>query len=345
MSIGELVLKRPFMFACGAVLPELRVRYSTYGKPGREAVFIFPPLAQGAHLAGGYDEAELALLTPFERRAKPVGWLDHVVGPGKVIATDRFFVVAAATLGGTLGTTGPTSIDPATGRPYGHDFPEITMGDIVHAHALVLDHLEVDRVWAIGNSLGGLQALEFAIAFPQRVAGLLAMTSSHRPNFFIGQLESLTSSLIRNDPAFIQGYGAEQPPGLRSAIYLFHMMAYTRKQMDYVFANTKFKSLDDLTTRHVPILDAVSHLRLLAACAHYDGRGERTERLAALDICKRLGAVEDDQLFPPAEVEATGKDLDAECLVVQNGFGHLAFGFDLELQARTYSAFLREAVS
>ena len=143
-----------FALECGLHLPELEVAYETYGdlSPERDnAVFICHALSGDAHVAGYHD-----LEDPSTR-----GWWEQMVGPSKGIDTELYHVVCANVLGGCMGTTGPSSLDPLTGKPYGAAFPQITVGDIVKVHRALLKQLGIERLAAvIGGSFGGMQALE-----------------------------------------------------------------------------------------------------------------------------------------------------------------------------------------
>ena len=162
---------------CGRDLHPVRVAYETYGtlSPARDnVILVCHALSGDAHAAGE------ALAAPVEStrdgfaaedrdgvRGKALGWWDGMIGPGKAFDTDRFFVVSTNLLGGCRGTTGPSSIDPASGRPYGSDFPVITVADMVRTERAFLDVLGIERLAAVaGGSLGGMQALEWAILYP-----------------------------------------------------------------------------------------------------------------------------------------------------------------------------------
>ena len=111
---------------------------------------------------------------------KGLGWWDGMIGPGKAFDTDRFFVVSTNLLGGCRGTTGPSSVDPATGKPYGSDFPVITVADMVRTERALLDELGIERLAAVaGGSLGGMQAFEWAILYPDQVDAIVAIASTH----------------------------------------------------------------------------------------------------------------------------------------------------------------------
>ncbi len=161
----------PLDLVCGKTLPAYDIIYETYGELNADrsnAVLICHALS-GHHHAAGYHSAD----------DKKAGWWDSAIGPGKVIDTRRFFVVCLNNLGGCNGSTGPNCINPATGKPYGPDFPLVTVLDWVRSQARLADYLGIQR-WAavVGGSLGGMQALQWSIEFPERVAHALVIASA-----------------------------------------------------------------------------------------------------------------------------------------------------------------------
>ncbi len=168
--------QEPLALDSGATLAPLTLAYETYGElsPARDnAILLLHALSGDAHAAGRH--------CPTDR--KP-GWWDTMVGSGRPFDTDRYFVICSNVLGGCQGSTGPSSPDPATGRPYGARFPLVTIGDMVRAQARLLDQLGIERLLAVaGGSMGGFQALEWAVAYPGRVRGtiLLATTARSSP--------------------------------------------------------------------------------------------------------------------------------------------------------------------
>jgi homoserine O-acetyltransferase len=138
----------------------VEVAYEAYGELNAaksNAILILHAFSGDAHAAGAGPETG------------PPGWWDNMIGPGKAFDTDKYFVICSNVLGGCRGTTGPASINPATGCPYGMTFPVITVGDMVRAQALLIDALGIERLLAVsGGSMGGMQALEWAVAFPHR---------------------------------------------------------------------------------------------------------------------------------------------------------------------------------
>ncbi|MCK5272826.1 MAG: alpha/beta fold hydrolase, partial [Sedimentisphaerales bacterium] len=144
----------------GVTIGPLTVAYETYGKLNKDkdnAIVVCHALSGGAHAAG------------FSADAKKPGWWDVMTGPGKAFDTDRYFVICSNVLGGCYGTTGPSSIEPETDKPYGLRFPVITIRDIVNLQARLLDYFEIDKVLSVtGGSMGGMTALQWAVSYPQR---------------------------------------------------------------------------------------------------------------------------------------------------------------------------------
>jgi homoserine O-acetyltransferase/O-succinyltransferase len=155
----------------GVRIEPLVVAYETYGKLSEEkdnAVLIVHALSGDAHAAGVNEKGRK-------------GWWDAMIGPGKGIDTDRYFVICSNCLGGCKGTTGPKSIDPKTGNPYGIDFPAITIADMVHVQKKLVDHLGIDRLHnVVGGSMGGMHALEWAVRFPDAVRSAIVIAGTAR---------------------------------------------------------------------------------------------------------------------------------------------------------------------
>lgn len=180
---------RDFRLENGSVLPELDLAYVTHGRlasDGRNAVLLTHGYTSSHHMVateGGSAE----------------GYWGGLVGPGKAIDTDRFFVVASNMLGSSYGSTGPASIDPRTGKPYGPDFPDISLVDIVNAQKLMLDALGVKHLVAVaGPSYGGFQAFQWAVSYPDFVDGIVPAISSPRSPGGKDSLEQLVAYLARD---------------------------------------------------------------------------------------------------------------------------------------------------
>ncbi|MCJ7526998.1 MAG: alpha/beta fold hydrolase, partial [Methyloceanibacter sp.] len=164
----------PLPLDCGVELSPFSIAYQTYGTLNAEKsnlVLVCHALTGDQHVANIHPVT-----------GKP-GWWETMVGPGKPIDTDRYFVLCANVIGGCMGSTGPSSINPATGRPYGLDFPVITVRDMVRAQARLLDHLGIpDVLCVLGGSMGGMQVLDWAIRYPDFVRAALPIATTARLN-------------------------------------------------------------------------------------------------------------------------------------------------------------------
>ncbi|MGD8711694.1 MAG: homoserine O-acetyltransferase [Thiohalophilus sp.] len=183
---------------CGRSLPAFEMVYETYGQLNARkdnAILICHALS-GDHHAAGYHSME---------DRKP-GWWDTSIGPGKPFDTDRFFVVAPNNLGGCKGTTGPMSTNPATGKAYGPDFPIVTVSDWVRSQALLADHLGIEQWAAVaGGSLGGMQALQWAIDFPERLRHSIVIAAAPRLSAQNIGFNEVARQAIMSDPDFHAG--------------------------------------------------------------------------------------------------------------------------------------------
>ena len=165
------VFDAPFATADGGVLPSLTIAYETYGvlNPQKSNAVLVCHALSGSHHAAGYYAGD----------AKSAGWWEAMIGPGKPIDTNKFFVVSANNPGGCHGSTGPASIDPQTGAPFGSRFPKITVEDWVRAQRLLARRLSIGRFAAIvGGSLGGMQALRWAIDYPDEVCAIALIAAA-----------------------------------------------------------------------------------------------------------------------------------------------------------------------
>lgn len=210
----------PMTLKSGESLPQFDLIYETYGALNADksnAVLVCHALSGTHHVAGKYAEAD-----------KHPGWWDNLVGPGKPLDTNKFFVIGVNNLGGCHGSSGPSSINPATGKPWGATFPVVTVEDWVQSQARLLDHLGVSQLAAvIGGSLGGMQALEWTISFPARVRHALVIASA--PNLTAQNMafNEVARQAIMTDPDFHAGdyYSHQTLPrrGLRIARMLGHI--------------------------------------------------------------------------------------------------------------------------
>ena len=220
VSAQRALFETPLPLAGGTVLPSYELVFETYGQLNAarsNAILICHALSGHHHVAGRYSEDD-----------KTAGWWDNMIGPGKPIDTNRFFVVGVNNLGGCHGSTGPSSIDPATGEPWGSRFPVVTVPDWVTAQARLADRLGVER-WAavIGGSLGGMQALQWSINYPERVANALVIASAPKLSAQNIAFNDVARQAIITDPDFCGGdfyaQGTIPRRGLRLARMLGHI--------------------------------------------------------------------------------------------------------------------------
>jgi homoserine O-acetyltransferase len=210
----------PLRLTSGGVLSSYDLVYETYGTLNAErdnAILVCHALSGNHHLAGYHSMDD----------RKP-GWWENIVGPGKTVDTNRFFVVCCNNLGGCHGSTGPASVNPASDKPYGPDFPLITVRDWVESQAQLSDALGIER-WAaiIGGSLGGMQVLQWAIDYPQRLAHAVVIAAAPRLTAQNIAFNEIARQAIRTDPDFHEGryyeQGTEPRRGLRIARMLGHI--------------------------------------------------------------------------------------------------------------------------
>src|SRR5215831_8124541 len=168
----DLPASEPLRLECDQLLAPFRIAYQTYGEPNAarsNAILVCHALTGDQYVASEHPVT-----------GKP-GWWETMVGPGKSIDTRRYFVICPNVVGACMGTTGPSSLDPTTGRPWGLDFPVITIRDMVRAQAMLLDHLGIDSLFSIaGGSMGGMQVLQWAASYPERVFSALPIATATR---------------------------------------------------------------------------------------------------------------------------------------------------------------------
>ena len=341
----------PLLLESGASIAPLTLAYEMYGELNAargNAILIMHALSGDAHVAGRHQ--------PSDR--KP-GWWDTMVGPGRAFDTDRFCVICANVLGGCRGSTGPSSIDPATGTRYNLRFPVVTIGDMVNAQVRLLDHLGIDcLVAAIGGSMGGMQVLQLAVAHPDRVRLAIPLATTARSSAQAIAFGAIGRRAIMSDPRWRNGdYPADDPPadGLATARMVGHMTYLSDERLAWRFdRRLQHRTRLSFTLEHefavesylnyqgrsfVERFDANSYLYITKAMDYFDltagttslaevFRGTRAEFLVA--------SFSTDWLYPPAESEAIVDALRAagrpvEYHALHSVLGHDAFLLETEL--------------
>jgi len=209
----------PLKLDCGSVLESYDLRYETYGElnAARDNAVLVCHALSGDHHAAGYH-------APTD--AKP-GWWDNCIGPGKPLDTRRFFVVSMNNLGGCSGSTGPLSVRPGSGRRYGPDFPIITVRDWVESQARLADHLGIERFAAVmGGSLGGMQVLQWAIDYPERLRHALVIAAAPRLSTQNIAFNEIARHAIRSDPDFHAGHYYEHDVKPERGLMLARMLGH-----------------------------------------------------------------------------------------------------------------------
>jgi homoserine O-acetyltransferase len=332
-----LDLPGPFHPERGGVLPGVRVAYETWGTldgDGGNAVLVEHALTGDSHVVG-----------PPGPGHPTGGWWDGLIGPGRALDTDRFFVVCANVLGGCQGTTGPSSSAPDDG-PWGSRFPEVTVGDQVRVEAALADALGIGR-WAcvVGGSMGGMRALEWAVALPDRVATLFFLASGAVATADQIGTQTTQQTAIRSDPRWRGGdYPLDDPPvaGLgiaRRIAHLTYRSAFelgerfgTEVQDDgrYAVASYLAHHADKLARR----FDAGSYVALTESMNSWDvgrGRGGVDAALARVTARALVAGVESDRLYPPELQQQVADGLGVPLQVIASPYGH--DGFLVEVDA------------
>jgi homoserine O-acetyltransferase len=372
-SVG-IVQVRHFTFAeapntleldSGERIGPITVAYETYGTLNADrsnAVLVCHALSGDAHAAGRYSPAD----------AKP-GWWDSMIGPGKGIDTDKHFVICSNFLGGCKGTTGPSSINPATGKSYGLDFPVITVGDMVKVEHALIRHLGINRLLCVlGGSLGGMQALDWAVRYPDEVASAIFIATSPVTGAQQIAFDAVGRSAIQADPDFLEGeYAPSAGPrkGLAIARMMAHITYLSDVSMSRKFGRTlrnadrlgfSFDSefnvetyLDYQGERFVERFDANSYLYVTKVMDYFDigaGFPSLDESLGRMKGRALVVSFTSDWLFPPYESEKIVYALaragrDVSFCNVKSDYGHDAFLLEVETLSRLVSGALSAAAT
>jgi len=344
--------------ACGRRLDAVTVAYECYGRLNAardNAVLVCHALSGGAHAAGWHEGA-----------SKP-GWWDVMIGPGKAFDTDRYFVISSNVLGGCYGTTGPGSIDPATGRAYGSRFPVVTIADMVTVQRALVDALGIARLRAVaGGSMGGMQALQWAVQYPEAVQSVIAIATSPRHSPQQIAFNEIARRAVMSDPDWLGGdYYAGEPPraGLAVARMLGHVTYLSDRGMERKFGRRRRPGarafgfdaefeveayLQHQGQAFVERFDANALLYITRAIDYFDlapRGGTLRDAFAACGSEFLFLAFSSDWLYPPRHLEAAARAARAAGRAVTyreilSDCGHDAFLLEHEAQGPLIREFL-----
>jgi homoserine O-acetyltransferase/O-succinyltransferase len=360
-------LPHPLVLASGRELSSVRIAYETYGtlSSARDnVILVCHALSGDAHAAGWSAEpAGESALDGFgadERgiaKKSGLGWWDGMIGPGKAFDTDRYFVVSTNVIGGCRGSTGPLSPNPLTGRPYGLDFPVITVADMVRAERALLTEIGIDEILGVsGGSLGGMQALEWAYLYPDKVRSIVPIASTSALDPQGVALNAVARNAIMGDPDWQNGhyYGTGRAPnaGMAVARMVGHVTYLSAHSMAEKFGR-RLQTGDDITysvtgadfeiesyLRHqgekfVRRFDANTYLYLSRALSYFDlarqyGDGSLEEAVARFEAATLLICFSSDWLYPPENSRRIARALEAqgkrvELHVIEAPYGHDSF--------------------
>lgn len=350
--VKTVLLDKPLKLERDGELPCVTVAYETYGRLNSardNAVLVCHALSGDSHVAS-HDEHD------------DPGWWELAIGPGKAIDTEKYFVICPNILGGCRGTTGPNSIDPATGKPYGPDFPTITIGDMVEVHCRMIDKLGIDRLLAaVGASMGGHQVLCMASRYPSRLAGAIPIATSPRVSSQTLAFDIVGRNAIMQDPNFHDGryYDKDTTPavGLAIARMIGHITYLSRESMQQKFEDNRHTPRDVPVAfekkfsvgsylgyqgaRFVERFDANSYIKLTMAMDVFDLGHTRKTLSAALSksTCRWLAmSFTSDWLFSPGESQAivdalVANDKPVSYCNIKSDCGHDAFLLANELDS------------
>ena len=337
-------------------LGPITLAYETYGTLNRDktnAILVAHALSGDAHAAGFYEGDS----TP--------GWWDVMIGPGKAFDTERYFVICSNVMGGCKGSTGPSSENPRTGKPYGLDFPVITVADMVEAQRCLVDHLGIEKLLCVtGGSMGGMQALQWVASYGERVRSAIPIATAlkHSPQQIA--FDEVVRQSIMADPAWRQGsyYEDGQPEkGLAVARMIGHITFMSDQSMEEKFSrklkngNYSFKFGADFEVegylRHrgdnfVKRFDANSYLYITKAMDYFDLSGGRLiPNGKKVDTRFLVISFKSDWLYPSYQSQEIVRELkikqaDATYCELPSTYGHDAFLLEVEEQTTLIRHFL-----
>lgn len=353
----------PVLLECGKPLSPVTVAYETYGTLNAakdNAILVFHALSGDAHAAGYHSEAD-----------KKPGWWDDMIGPGKAFDTEKYFIISSNFLGGCKGTTGPSSINPLTKKPFGTDFPVITIEDMVKVQKKLIEHLGINSLLsAAGGSMGGMQAMQWSLDYPELVKSTIVIASTSRLSAQGIAFNAVGRNAIASDPAWNGGhyYDKEQQPslGLSIARMIGHITYLSEESMQEKFG----RNLQDKTSvdfnfdvdfqvesylqyqgrSFVDRFDANSYLYITKAMDYFDIAAKYGSLADAFKKTKSKFLVisfSSDWLFPPFQSKDIVRalmnvDKDVTYCDLESPYGHDAFLLEEKQQTKMIKGFLED---
>ena len=355
----------PMRLDSGETLGPITLAYETYGQLNADrsnAILIVHALSGDAHAAGFRVESD----------TEP-GWWDDCIGPGKAFDTNKYFVICTNVIGGCQGSTGPSSINPQTGQPYGLKFPVITVADMVRAQRHLIDCLGIDQLLAVaGGSMGGMQVLQWTVSYPERVRSALPLATTARHSPMLIAFSEVGRQAIYADPNWNGGdYYDHTPPnaGLAVARMVGHITYLSEESMQQKFSRrlqsrerygydfeTDFAIESYLRykgSRFTERFDANTYLYVTKAMDYFDlanGRGSLAEAFRnSVHITYLVVSFTSDWLYPAYHSKElvsalTAVGADVTYCNLQSSWGHDAFLLEVETMTRLISDFLERVV-
>ena len=349
----------PLVLDSGRSLGPVDITYETYGEPNADrsnAILICHALSGDHHAAGVHDAHD-----------RYAGWWDNMIGPGKGFDTDRFWVICSNIIGGCKGSTGPLSLNSETGKPYGLDFPIVTIGDMVQAQKQLIDHLQIPKLYTVvGGSMGGFQALEWSLRYPEKVCSVISIASAARLSTQAIAFNAVGRSAITRDPEWKQGrYSGKGPEkGLATARMVGHITYLSEMLLDKKFGRrlqsanrlrynfaTEFaieSYLDHKGSTFTERFDANSYLCITKAMDYFDiarSYGPLKEAFGHTMARYLFVSYSSDWLFPTDQSKemvrallSNGKPV--SFIEIDSPYGHDAFLLEEEKLARAIDGFL-----
>lgn len=365
----------------GRTLEPVRIAYETYGRRSEAAdnvILVCHALSGDAHAAGlSAEQGPTAVdgMGAEERGIRSgtgLGWWDLLIGPGKAFDTERYQVICTNIIGSCRGSTGPASLDPATGKPFGPDFPVVTVGDMVRVQRALLTELGIERLLTVtGGSLGGMQALEWCLAYPDAVRSCILTASTAALGTQGVALNAVARSAIMADPDWQGGryYGTGRQPdaGIGVARMIGHITYLSAVSLQEKF-DRRLQDRDSYSySLHEPDFavesylrhqartfagrfDANSYLYISRALTYFDaarshGNGSLARAVARAQACFLLLSFTSDWIYPTADavrleaaLRTSGKSVERH--EIESTYGHDSFLLDDGEQARLMAAFL-----